>query len=164
MSMSLGGHRPARPCGNRHGVVAHDRRTLGATGDRGFAATNALELGIDIAGLDAIVLNGFPGTLASMWQQVGRAGRSGRRAAAVLVAGDDQLDQWYAAHPDQLVHRAAEAVVVNPDNPYVAHAQIACAAHELPLTHEVLAMLVGAHRPTVTIALQRLSRAECLIR
>ena len=67
----------------------------------GIAATNALELGIDIGGLDAVVLNGFPGTLASMWQQAGRAGRTGRRSAAVLVAGDDQLDQWYAAHPDR---------------------------------------------------------------
>ena len=68
----------------------------------GIAATNALELGIDVGGLDAVILNGFPGTLASMWQQAGRAGRTGRRSAAVLVAGDDQLDQWYAAHPTEL--------------------------------------------------------------
>ena len=98
-------------------------------------ATSALELGIDVGSLDAVVLNGFPGTLASMRQQVGRAGRTTRRAAAVLVAGDDQLDQWYARHPDELLDRPAEAVVVNPDNPFVARAQIACAAHELPLTH-----------------------------
>jgi DEAD/DEAH box helicase domain-containing protein len=70
-----------------------------------------------------------------MRQQVGRAGRSTRRAAAVLIAGDDQLDQWYARHPAELLDRPAEAVVVNPDNPFVARAQIACAAHELPLTH-----------------------------
>jgi DEAD/DEAH box helicase domain-containing protein len=100
----------------------------------GVAATNALELGIDIGGLDAVVLNGFPGTLASMWQQIGRAGRSSRRAAAVLVAGDDQLDQWYAAHPDQLLARRPEAAVVNPQNPYVLRPHAACAAHELPLT------------------------------
>jgi DEAD/DEAH box helicase domain-containing protein len=99
----------------------------------GVAATNALELGIDVGGLDAVVLNGFPGTLASMRQQAGRAGRTGRRAAAVLVAGDDQLDQWYAAHPTELFARKPESAVVNPSNPYVLRPQVACAAHELPL-------------------------------
>ena len=83
----------------------------------GIAATNALELGIDVGGLDAVVLNGFPGTLASMWQQAGRAGRTGRRSAAVLVAGDDQLDQWYAAHPHELTHRAPEARGREPAEP-----------------------------------------------
>ena len=66
----------------------------------------------------------------------GRAGRGTRRAAAVLVAGDDQLDQWYVRHPSELLGRPAEAAVVNPANPYVARAQIACAAHEMPLTHD----------------------------
>ena len=81
-----------------------------------------------------MVLNGFPGTLASMWQQAGRAGRTGRRSAAVLVAGDDQLDQWYAAHPTELTRRAPERAVVNPQNPFIVRAQVACAAHEMPLT------------------------------
>jgi DEAD/DEAH box helicase domain-containing protein len=102
----------------------------------GVAATNALELGIDVGGLDAVILNGFPGTLASLRQQAGRAGRTGRRAAAVLVAGDDQLDQWYAAHPRELFTRTAEAAVVNPDNPFVLEPHVGCAAHELPLTPE----------------------------
>jgi DEAD/DEAH box helicase domain-containing protein len=102
----------------------------------GIAATTALELGIDVGGLDAVILNGFPGTLASMWQQAGRAGRTGRRSAAVLVAGDDQLDQWYAAHPRELTHRAPERAVVNPQNPFVLRAQVACAAAELPLAPE----------------------------
>jgi DEAD/DEAH box helicase domain-containing protein len=123
----------------RAGYLARERRDLESqlvSGDLGgVVATSALELGIDIGGLDAVVLNGFPGTLASMRQQVGRAGRTRRRAAAVLIAGDDQLDQWYARHPTELLERPAEAVVVNPDNPFVARAQIACAAHELPLTH-----------------------------
>jgi DEAD/DEAH box helicase domain-containing protein len=101
---------------------------------RGVAATTALELGIDVGGLDAVVLNGFPGTLASMRQQTGRAGRGERRAAAVLVCGDDQLDQWYARHPDELLGRPAEAAVANPDNPFVLGPHVACAAHELPLT------------------------------
>jgi DEAD/DEAH box helicase domain-containing protein len=121
----------------RAGYLPEERRELerrlGDGSLLGIAATNALELGIDVGGLDAIVLNGFPGTLASMRQQAGRAGRTGRRAAAVLVAGDDQLDQWYAAHPAELFGRTPEAAVVNPSNPYVLRPQVACAAHELPL-------------------------------
>ena len=124
----------------RAGYLPEERRALEqrlTTGDLlGLAATNALELGIDVGGLDAVVLNGFPGTLASLRQQVGRAGRTGQRAAAVLVAGDDQLDQWYAAHPDELFTRSAEAAVINPANPYVLRPHIGCAAHELPLTPE----------------------------
>ena len=123
----------------RAGYLATERRALEGRLERGelggVVATSALELGIDIGTLDAVVLNGFPGTLSSMRQQVGRAGRTSRRAAAVLVAGDDQLDQWYARHPGELLSRPAEAAVVNPDNPFVARAQISCAAHELPLTH-----------------------------
>jgi len=124
----------------RAGYLADERRELearladGSLG--GVVATSALELGIDIGSLDAVVLNGFPGTLASMRQQVGRAGRGARRAAAVLVTGDDQLDQWYARHPRELLDRPAETAVVNPANPFVARAQIACAAHEMPLAHD----------------------------
>ncbi len=124
----------------RAGYLPEERRALEQDISRGrllgIAATNALELGIDVGGLDAVILNGFPGTLASMWQQAGRAGRTGRRSAAVLVAGDDQLDQWYASHPQELTRRAPERAVVNPQNPFVVRAQVACAAHELPLTHE----------------------------
>ncbi len=122
----------------RSGYLPEERRALELELSSGrllgIAATNALELGIDIGGLDAVILNGFPGTLASMWQQAGRAGRTGRRSAAVLVAGDDQLDQWYAAHPTELTRRAPERAVVNPQNPFIMRAQVACAAHELPLT------------------------------
>ncbi len=121
----------------RSGYLPEERRKLEADLSAGrllgVAATNALELGIDVGGLDAVVLNGFPGTLASLWQQAGRAGRTGRRSAAVLVAGDDQLDQWYAAHPAELTSRPPERAVVNPQNPFVLRAQVACAAHELPL-------------------------------
>jgi DEAD/DEAH box helicase domain-containing protein len=124
----------------RAGYLPRERRELErALADGrlvGIAATNALELGIDVGSLDAVVLNGFPGTLASMWQQAGRAGRGKRGAVAVLVAGDDQLDQWYAAHPDELFTRRPEAAVVNPQNPFVLEPQVACAAHELPLSPE----------------------------
>lgn len=130
-------HGADRVAAYRAGYLPEERRELerrlGNGSLLGIAATNALELGIDVGGLDAVVLNGFPGTLASMRQQAGRAGRTGRRAAAVLVAGDDQLDQWYAAHPTELFGRTPEAAVVNPSNPYVLRPQVACAAHELPL-------------------------------
>ena len=101
----------------------------------GIVATSALELGIDVGGLDAVVLDGFPGTIASFWQQAGRAGRRGREAAAVLVAGADQLDQWLVRHPAELLTRRPEPAIVNPGNPYVLDPHLRCAAHELPLTH-----------------------------
>jgi DEAD/DEAH box helicase domain-containing protein len=123
----------------RGGYLADERREIedelfGGRLD-GVVATSALELGIDVGGLDAVVLNGFPGTIASFWQQAGRAGRAGRPSAAVLVAGSDQLDQWMAAHPHELVGRPPEPVVINPANPFVADAHLRCAAHEKPLTH-----------------------------
>ena len=84
----------------------------------GVVATNALELGVDIGGLDAVVLCGYPGTIASFWQQVGRSGRSQRPSLSVLVAGQDQLDQWMMRNPDQLFSRPPEPAVINPVNPY----------------------------------------------
>ena len=101
---------------------------------RGVVATTALELGIDVGGLDAVVLNGFPGTVASMWQQAGRAGRETRTSIAALVAGDDQLDQWFVHHPAELFTRPPEPAVINPANPHVLLPHLACAAYELPLT------------------------------
>ncbi len=101
---------------------------------RGVVATTALELGIDVGGLDACVLNGFPGTIASMWQQAGRAGREAQTSVAALVAGDDQLDQWFMHHPRELFTRPPEPAVVNPSNPHVLLRHLTCAAYELPLT------------------------------
>ena len=121
----------------RGGMLADERREVERalfSGDlRAVVATSALELGVDIGGLDAVVLNGFPGTTASMWQQVGRAGRGGDPSVAVLVAGDDQLDQWFMAHPDEVTTRPPEPAVVNPANPFVLTDHLACAAYELPL-------------------------------
>ncbi|CAN5429528.1 DEAD/DEAH box helicase [soil metagenome] len=102
---------------------------------RGVVATNALELGVDIGGLDAVVLCGYPGTIASFWQQVGRSGRSQLPSLAVLVAGENQLDQWMMRHHDELFSRAPEPAVVNLDNPYVYVPHLGCASHELPLRH-----------------------------
>ena len=101
---------------------------------RAVVATSALELGIDVGGLDACVLNGFPGTIASMWQQAGRAGRELRPSLSVLVAGTDQLDQWLMAHPREVLTRAPEQAVVNLENRSILLPQLACAAYERPLT------------------------------
>ncbi len=123
----------------RAGYLADERREIEhalATGElRGVVSTSALELGIDIGGLDACVINGFPGTIASTWQQIGRVGRSGQPSLAVLVAGDDQLDQWLVRHPRALFERSPERAVVNTANPFVARPHVACAAFERPLTH-----------------------------
>jgi DEAD/DEAH box helicase domain-containing protein len=99
-----------------------------------LATTSALELGVDIAGLDAVVLAGFPGTVTSFWQQAGRSGRRGQGALIVLIARDDPLDTYLVHHPAALLDKPIERVVIDPTNPYVLGPQLLCAATELPLT------------------------------
>jgi DEAD/DEAH box helicase domain-containing protein len=122
----------------RAGYLAEDRRALEhalAEGElRGLATTNALELGVDIAGLDAVVLAGFPGTVTSFWQQAGRSGRRGQSALIMLIARDDPLDTYLVHHPAALLDKPIERVVIDPANPYVLGPQLLCAATELPLT------------------------------
>lgn len=100
----------------------------------GVCSTNALELGIDVGSLDAALIVGFPGTLCSLRQQAGRAGRRQDAALAVLIAYDDPVDQFIMRHPDFLFDRPQEQAVIDPTNPHILAAQLACAAHELPLS------------------------------
>jgi DEAD/DEAH box helicase domain-containing protein len=102
----------------------------------GVTATNALELGVDVGSLDATILVGYPGTIASTWQQVGRAGRGVRHSLAVLIGFDSPLDQFFMRHPQELFGRSHEHALINPDNVYILEKHLPCAAHELPLSNQ----------------------------
>ena len=100
----------------------------------GVVATNALELGIDIGDLEATVLTGYPGSIASTWQQAGRSGRGGDRSLSFLIALDNPLDQYFMHHPELFFQKSFENALINPANPYILKAHLLCAAWELPLT------------------------------
>jgi DEAD/DEAH box helicase domain-containing protein len=134
----------ARIAAYRSGYLPEERRKL----ERGLhdgellgvATTSALELGVDLAGLDAVVLCGYPGRLASLWQQAGRAGRAGREALCLLVARDDPLDTYLVHHPEALFGSPVEVTVFDPGNPYVLGPQLAAAAAESALTPDDLTL------------------------
>jgi DEAD/DEAH box helicase domain-containing protein len=101
----------------------------------GVVATDALELGIDIGQLDAAICVTFPGTVASLKQMWGRAGRRGR-GLAVYIAGEDALDQFFCRHPDEFLGRPVEAAILDPNSPEIHTEHLVCAAHEAPLSDE----------------------------
>ncbi|MDE2969687.1 MAG: DUF1998 domain-containing protein, partial [Chloroflexota bacterium] len=102
----------------------------------GVVSTNALELGMDIGGLDAVILTGYPGSLASTWQQAGRSGRRGETSLAVLIANDDPLDQYLMQHPDFVHDRPMEHARIATENPNIFSKHLLCAAYEWPLEEE----------------------------
>src|SRR5881628_1655304 len=122
--------------GYRGGYLPSERRAIekglrdGSV--RGVVSTNALELGIDIGALQAAVLIGYPGTVASTWQQMGRAGRSEDLSAAFFVATSLPVDQYVVQHPEYVLERSAEAGLVNPDNLHVLVQHLKCGAFEIP--------------------------------
>jgi DEAD/DEAH box helicase domain-containing protein len=123
--------------GYRGGYLPRERREIEQKlrdGDiRAVVATNALELGIDIGSLDAVVMAGYPGTIASTWQRAGRAGRRQSAALAVLVASSAPLDQYIIEHPEYFFERPPEHAYINPDNLEILISHLKCAAFELPI-------------------------------
>ncbi|MBN2239715.1 MAG: DEAD/DEAH box helicase [Dehalococcoidales bacterium] len=122
----------------RAGYLAEDRREIEKRlfGGQllGAVATVALELGVDIGDLEATVLTGYPGSIASTWQQAGRSGRGMEESMSFLVANDNPLDQYFMNHPEAFFQKSFENALVNPENHYILRAHLLCAAWELPVT------------------------------
>ena len=122
---------------------------------RGVASTNALELGIDVGSLDAVLIAGFPGTILSTWQMAGRAGRGTRASLVTLLGFEDPLDQYYMKHPDVFFAKPHEHAIVDPQNPHVLLGHVMCAAAELPLSSERDPAFFGEAFPSAMRALER---------
>ncbi len=140
----------------RAGYLASERRQLeddlrsGVM--RGVAATEALELGIDVSGLDAVLLAGWPGTAAAFWQRIGRAGRTGGAAVGVLIAQEDPLDHYLVTHPHELIARPPEDAIVDPGNPYLLGPHLRCACQEAPMDAEEADRWFGGTAPGLLAA------------
>ncbi len=121
----------------RAGFLPSERRRIEErlfSGDLlGVISTSALELGVDIGGLDCCILCGYPGSVSSTWQRAGRVGREGQESLVFLVAGQDALDHYFMRHPEAFFEKSHEAAVIDPENRNILKKHILCAASELPL-------------------------------
>ncbi|KMY66418.1 hypothetical protein AAU61_18070 [Desulfocarbo indianensis] len=135
--------------GYRAGFLPEERRKIEhalASGRlAGVVTTSALEMGIDIGGLDVCILVGYPGSQINTWQRGGRVGRAGRESAIFLVASPDALDQYFINHPREFFDRPVEAAVLDPDNPHIVAQHLVCAASEEPLGPEEAFFDLAAH-------------------
>lgn len=109
----------------------------------GVTSTNALEVGVDIGGLDAVIITGYPGTVTSTWQQAGRAGRAAEESLAILIAHDDPMDQYLMKSPGYFFGSQHELAVLDPENPYVLADHLLCAAYELPIENGEVTRMFG---------------------
>lgn len=156
-------HLASRVAAYRGGYLPPDRRAIEKrlfSGELlGVSTTPALELGIDVGELDATIIVGYPGTLASFFQQAGRAGRRERDALVILVGLDTAINQYIMSNPNYLFGRPVERAVVDEANPFVVSAHLRCAAHELPLAAEEL-RLFGPHASLAVRVLEETGKVK----
>ncbi|MFL5735381.1 MAG: DEAD/DEAH box helicase [Chloroflexia bacterium] len=156
---------PGKVRGYRGGYLPNQRREIerglrdGSV--RSVISTNALELGIDIGSLEAAVMVGYPGTIASTWQQAGRAGRRAGESLAVMVAGSSPLDQYLVNNPEYFFVRPPENGLVNPDNLFILINHLQCAAFELPFRD---GEGYGTHNPTETVKMLEYLEESMVVR
>jgi DEAD/DEAH box helicase domain-containing protein len=143
----------SRVASYRAGFLPEERRqverALFAGTLDGVISTSALEMGIDVGGLDACILVGYPGSMMATWQRSGRVGRHGRESITVMVAMPDALDQYFLDHPEQFLERPCERLVVDPTNQPVARGHLVCAAAEMPLAPRQDAPYLERHRASL---------------
>jgi len=138
----------------RAGFLPEDRRRIEQQlkdGELlGVISTSALELGIDIGGLDICLLVGYPGSMMATWQRAGRVGRDGRESLVILIGHEDALDQHFMRHPEDFFKRSIEPVVLDPNNEKITQQHLICAAAENPLTMAEESLAQGCYHSTLT--------------